>query len=144
LVSVMGFVYLALACRDIVFHGRTLPAAREKHLLDKRVEAKPARAAAKAVKVPKMSDDRRHALYCWGLTLLYACFALTNLGTLSAPESEYVSTEPGQVVTLHFEKQTQLSEFWVYGGIAEGTLLLEGQDGGQVSYDQVYDDMFRW
>lgn len=147
LVSVTGFVYLALACRDIVFRGRILSTERGKEALDsreKRVEATPVRAAAKAMKAPKMSDNRRHMLYCWGLTLLYACFALTNLGTLSAPESEYVSAGPGQLVTLHFGKQTQLSEFWIYGGIAEGTLLMEGQDGGQVSYDQVYDDMFRW
>ncbi len=142
LVSVTGFVYFALACIHIVFRGRTLPTAREKR--EKHMEDSPARVPTRNVKMPKMPDDRRHALYCWGLTLLYACFALTNLGTLSAPESEYVSAEPGQVVMLRFEKQTQLSEFWIYGGIAEGTLLVEGQDGGQVSYDQIYDDMFRW
>lgn len=144
LVSVTGFVYLALACKNIVFRGRTLPTVRESTPGDNREQSKFVRGTKRAVRVPKYPDERRHRLYCWGLTLLYACFALTNLGALCAPESEYVSGEPGQIVTLRFEKQAQLSEFWIFGGIAEGTVLVEGQDGGQVSYDQVYDDMFRW
>ncbi len=145
LLSVTGFVYLLLACKNVVFRGRTFPTGREEDVRRiGRKLAEPVGSAAKVVRVPKYPDNRRHMLYCWGLTLLYACFALTNLGTLSAPENEYVSAEPGKVVTLRFEKQVQLSEFWIYGGIAEGTLLIEGQDGGQVSYDQVYDDMFRW
>ena len=146
LTAVTGFWYFAYTSADIVLRGRTISTriAKMSQQAQQHISGKAGRAELKTPHIPRIEEGRRHSLYCWGLTLLYACFALTNLGSLIAPQQEYVSAEPGQTVKLRFDKTEQLSEFWIYGGIAEGTLLVEGQDGGQVTYNQVFDDMFRW
>ncbi len=148
LLTVLGFGYFCYACADIILRGQTHPTAMK--LLEK-----PAAAVLHANPLPQIEEPpaaferklrftRRDRMYCWGLTLLYACIALLNLGTLSAPESEYYSGTPGETVKLHLDKPVEVSEFWIYGGIAEGTLLLEAEDGSQITYEQTYDEMFRW
>ena len=72
---------------------------------------------------------RRDTVAMLALTAVYAAVALVNLGTLSAPETAWTPQAAGETVTIEFPQETAVSEFWVYGNIADGgTLLLRADD----------------
>ncbi|HWR23897.1 MAG TPA: phospholipid carrier-dependent glycosyltransferase [Feifaniaceae bacterium] len=150
LLNVLLFAYLCYAAYDIVFKGSIKKTA----LLD----AAPAKPAENPEEPSAPAQDlltqkpygrklrltKKDQLYCWGLTALYAAVSLFQLGSLTAPETEFVSAQPGKSVTLTFDAPVDIAEYWVFGGIAEGTLQLTGDDGGESTYDQRFDNMFRW
>lgn len=79
------------------------------------------------------------------LTLVYGVVALTNLGSLSAPETYWSPQSLGETVTIAFPEKTSVSEYWVFGNIKNnGTMLLRTDGGHEESYEQLYDNMFRW
>ncbi len=92
----------------------------------------------------KLHFAKKDRIACFALTAVYSICALINLGSNVAPEVEYFSDTPGQEATISFANNTTLSEIWVFGGIAEGNLVIRADGGQEVSYEQVYDDMFRW
>lgn len=148
--TVLVFAYLCYTAYDIVVKGNIkktalLDAVRVSKMLEPRAAAAPMQDIM--LEKPyerKLRFTKKDQIYCWGLTLIYAAIALFQLGSFSAPESEYVSTQPGQSVTLTFDAPVSISKYWVFGGIAEGTLQLVADDGSEVTYEQRYDDMFRW
>lgn len=141
LIMAAGFLYLTYVCTDIIIKNRSYAAAAKISPQDLTPTAGFTLISNFESKLSFMKRDR---LYCCCLTFIYAFIALLNLGSFSAPESEYSSTTAGQTAVLAFDEEVQLSEFWVFGGIAEGTLLVEADDGEQLVYEQSYDDMFRW
>lgn len=88
---------------------------------------------------------RRDTILMLALTLLYGAVSLVNLGTLSAPETNWTPQSTGEIVTIAFAEETTVSEYWVYGNIQnDGLMLLRADDGHEEQYEQLYDNMFRW
>jgi len=145
LATVALFGYLCYVAYSLVLRGVTAETALWKEPPARTPVSAPA--AEPKIMEPlgeKPRFKKKDYLYCWGLTLIYAAVALWNLGTLSAPQTEYASAAPGQAVTLTFDAPVDLAKCWIYGGIAEGQLQFLSDDGGDVIFDQKFDDMFRW
>lgn len=149
-----GCLYLCYISFDILVRGRThkpLPAARRARGAAPEAARPPVREAAQTQRLlPPPTDGglrmtRRDTVAMLALTAVYAAVALVNLGTLSAPETAWTPQAAGETVTIEFPQETAVSEFWVYGNIADGgTLLLRADDGHEEQYEQLYDNMFRW
>ncbi|MDR1619903.1 MAG: glycosyltransferase family 39 protein [Clostridiales bacterium] len=151
LASVAGFGYFIYLCVDILRGGK-----KETALFAAGEEPARAHPPARDADMPEeplmqtgLYEKRllftgRDTLYCVVLTVVYACFALFNLGSLSAPETNYVSDTPGETVRVALPESTQLSELWVFGNIAEGSALITAGGGEELVFEQKYDDMFRW
>jgi len=83
------------------------------------------------------------------LTLVYAVFAVTNLGTLKAPETAWETSAVGETVRIEFGTPVQIAEYRVFSNLGStsinpsGTILLSA-DGFETTYEQNYDNMFRW
>ncbi len=148
--NVLIFIYLCYASYDIVIRGNVKKTALLDAVHGKKAEepeqySTPAQnLLAQKPYERKLRFAKKDQFYCWGLTIVYAAIALFQLGSLLAPESEYVSTQPGQRVTLTFDAPVTISQYWIFGGIAEGTLQMTSDDGSEITYDQRFDDMFRW
>ncbi len=149
--TVGGFVYLGYVCVDLIFRGRRSPSGLfgpmpgERHDTQKK-EGKAA--GLQPIVLEQERQDRgfhkKDRLYCWCLTGVYALIALLNLGSLQAPERYYYSNTPGETVTIRFEEPVDIGEYWVFGGIAEGTMLLRGENGQESAFEQLNTDMYRW
>lgn len=150
LLTVLLFAYLCYAAYDIVIRDNIKKTALLDAVRVQKTEApKQVVTTAQDLLTEKPYERKLHftkkdQLYCWGLTLVYAAIALFHLGSFLAPESEYVSMQPGESVTLTFDAPVSISKYWVFGGIAEGTMQLAADDGSEVTYEQRFDDMFRW
>lgn len=77
------------------------------------------------------------------LLLVYSIVAFLNLGTTSFPVTVW---KPDNLETaiVDLGSDRYVSEVWVNGNIAEGTLEFWDDDDNSVSYEQKYDDMFKW
>ena len=93
----------------------------------------------------KLHFTKRDTLFMLGITLVYGVVALTNLGSMKAPQTYWYSDKAGESVTVKFSKVEQVTAFSVFGNIDnDGTLLIATPDGHEEIFDQTYDDMFRW
>lgn len=64
------------------------------------------------------------------VTLSYAAVAFMHLGTMSAPQTEWISSMPDETVTIDLgEKRT--FDFMYYGGITNGAFSVAFSDDGQ-------------
>ena len=151
LCNVLLFGYLCYTAYEIVIRGNIKETALKKPAAphSKAVELEEGSVLAQDLLAQppyerKLRFTKKDRLYCWGLTIIYAAIALFHLGSLLAPESEYQSTVPGETVTLTFDAPVAISKYWIFGGIAEGTLQMVGDDGSEATYEQRFDDMFRW
>ncbi|MDL2235014.1 glycosyltransferase family 39 protein [Christensenellaceae bacterium OttesenSCG-928-L17] len=152
LLTVAGHGYLMYTCVQISFRKRTVPTALYTSIsidADEVEEEYPRKDILFDLRTAepyqkKLNFTKKDYLLCFAVTAIYACFALTNLGSLSAPETEFYSDTWNEKVTISFENPTDIAEIWVFGGIAEGSLVFENAEGEQLSYDQEYGDMFRW
>lgn len=111
----------------------------------------PARSKRPVNILPKEPTDgrlhysKRDMLYVLGITLVYGVAALTNLGSLRAPQNYWQSETLGESVTVRFDKTYHVAAYSVFGNIdQDGTLLITSSDGYEETFSQVYDDMFRW
>ncbi len=88
---------------------------------------------------------RKDYILLSGLVLVYGAVALSYLGVTKAPQTVYYGDVAGETVTAAFGKTVELAECRVYGNIdTGGTLRFIAPDGTETSYEQTYDDMFRW
>jgi dolichyl-phosphate-mannose-protein mannosyltransferase len=94
------------------------------------------------------------------VTVVYAVFALINLGDTHAPITTYTATAQQESVVFSWEGPFELNRFVYYGGISDGIFHLEGSadgetwaplllsaDGGSYSEGQVVyalNTMFEW
>ena len=111
----------------------------------------PSRTRKREAILPKLAVDnklhynKRDMLYLLGITLVYGIVALTNLGSLRAPQTYWDAKTAGESVTVHFERAEHIAAYSVFGNIdKDGTLLLATPSGHEETFAQTYDDMFRW
>ncbi|MDL2258312.1 phospholipid carrier-dependent glycosyltransferase [Eubacteriales bacterium OttesenSCG-928-K08] len=151
LLTVAGFVLLCISCVSIVFKGQTKKTAlvfpdKPDETDEQADEKEPAPSGLKAVTpyARKLNYTKKDKLFCWGLTAIYAVFALTNLGSLKAPQTEYYSYAAGESTIITLEENTLVSEVWIFGGIAQGDWLIKDSSDNVVEFEQKHDHMFRW
>lgn len=152
--EVATFLYLAFVCYRILVQNRCLAVVPAPDRAEKRggwfETSLEDDTAANTVILPDPVDNKLHYtrkdwIFLLGITLVYGVVALFNLGTTSAPETHWKSQTAGETVTIEFDKTYTVSSFWVYGNIENGgTLLLTAPDGHEETFEQTYDDMFRW
>lgn len=148
LLTVAATVFLLWAAFDIAVCGHTsAPKKLPKTLQPGKT---PSAGAYTAILPDRKTDTKLHLtkkerLTVCALTAVYAVIALTNLGTLKAPESFFEGMIPGEGVTVRFDEPTHIRSYWVNGNIGnDGTVLVRADDGTESTFDQKYDDMFRW
>lgn len=137
IINLAGFVYLSIACFDIIFRGRIRPAFAEK---------KPEREEITALPEPvntKLNYTKRDRIFVIALTVIYGVVALINLGTTVAPEN-YWTGKSGDTVEITLNADTGVDDIWVYGGLYTGSITLTDDEGNCVTYDEINGDMFRW
>ncbi|MEA4869610.1 MAG: glycosyltransferase family 39 protein [Christensenella sp.] len=143
-VTVALTVYLSVVAVQILALGKSpaplkLEQQKEKRL-SRRVSILPAAATDN-----KLHYTRRDLLAVLGITLVYGVVALTNLGSTSAPQTYWYSETAGESVTLRFDATEHVAAYSVFGNIdTDGTLLIKTPTGHEETFDQTYDDMFRW
>ncbi len=146
--EVLGFGYFAYTAFDLVCKKRSL--APINGPLPAGLGGAPAACSGKSeVRLVSEHEPMRYTkrdyLLLGALTLVYGVLALTNLGTLKAPQTAWQPESAGESVTVRFDGPYQVAEFWVYGNITQNGMLLVSNGGGDdVSYTQTCDDMFRW
>ena len=149
--ELVSFLYLLWISIDILIRDRVhKPVAARSPVFTPHEIKRTSRADSSPVLPPLPTDN--HLVYTrkdrWlllGLVLVYGVVALTNLGTLSAPETYWQPETPGETITVEFPAETTVGEYWVYGNIQNnGILLLRTDDGHEETYTQTYDVMFRW
>ena len=144
LVTVAAAIYLSYVAVQILLlnrspEGLNLTQPKEKRL-SRRVSILPA-----AETDAKLHYNRRDVIYVLAITLVYGVVALTNLGSTSAPQTYWYSETAGESVTLRFNTTEHVSAYSVFGNIdSDGTLLIQTSQGFETTFDQTYDDMFRW
>ena len=137
IINLAGFVYLSIACFDIIFRGRIRPAFAEK---------KPEREEITALPEPvntKLNYTKRDRIFVIALTVIYGIIALINLGTTVAPEN-YWTGKSGDTVEITIDADAGVDDIWVYGGLYTGSITLTDDEGNCVTYDEINGDMFRW
>ena len=87
--------------------------------------------------------DRKDRLLMWLMTAVFTVFTLINLGTLNFPQTVWNAPEEGNVLIDLGEEKT-ISAVWFNGNIANGSLLISGDDGSAYDYSQAYGEMFSW
>lgn len=97
----------------------------------------------------RMHLHGKERVYLLIVTALYAVFAFVNLGTLSAPQTSWVSAEAGDQVVFDLGQVDQEYTITYYGGICDSTFTLSFSDDGAAfsepslaQYDQ--GEIFRW
>ena len=93
----------------------------------------------------RLRYSKKDILFVLGITLIYGVFALTNLGSTSAPQTYWASEKAGESMTVRFDKSERVAAYSVFGNIDDdGTLLISTPNGHEETFTQTYDDMFRW
>lgn len=137
IINLAGFVYLSIACFDIVFRGRIRPAFAEKKAEREEITALP-----KPVDT-KLNYNRRDRIFVIAFTVIYGIIALINLGTTVAPEN-YWTGKSGDTVEITLDDNAGIDDIWVYGGLYTGSVTIADDDGNSIAYDEINGDMFRW
>lgn len=165
---VLSAAYLSYVAVRILIQNRTLqnvlPAVHNEDGDDGNGEAPEGMEVPEGTKAPKKkkragkepilpklpTDDKLHYTkrdiwYVLAITLIYGVVALTNLGSLKAPQNYWFAETPGEAVTVSFGQSEHVTAYSVYGNIdRDGTLLIRTDGGYEESFEQTYDDMFRW
>ena len=77
------------------------------------------------------------------LLIVYSIVAFVNLGTTAFPETAW-HPETYETAIIDFGEQRHVSEMWLNGNIAEGTLQIYDDDDHYVEFEQDFGDMFKW
>ena len=142
--------YLTYVSFRILWQGQLLPSLVPPAETARETRAVPASSGKQPVLPPLPVDNglhysRRDILSLLCLVLVYGVVALTNLGTTSFPETHWESAGAGETITVDFGKPVHLEAYWVNGNLGTGgTLLLRGNNGREETFEQIYDEMFRW
>lgn len=137
IINLAGFIYMCIACYDIVFNGQKRPAFAEK---------KPKKQKIEQLSAPidtKLRYTKRDKIFVIALTVIYGIIALVNLGTTVAPENYWIGST-GDTVEITLEDDAEIDDIWVFGGLYTGSITISDKNGNSVSYDETNSDMFRW
>ena len=138
LVNVLNALFLAWTALDICRPlGRLYPLPRPRK-----------RPAAKPEKGYKLNLRRLDVLLMAAVTAVYAVAAFVNLGDTQAPQTEWVSTTPGEEVTFDLGQERTFI-FTYYGGICSTDFDISFSSNGETWTEPVtalYDQgqIFRW
>lgn len=147
--EVVGFGYLAyvtvdvLACNNIC--GPVQVQGQKPIHIEK--ERKPILPCGPTPRAPRWT--KQDWLLISLLTVVYAVTAVLNLGTLKAPETAWTSDTVGERVRIEFASVAEVSEYRVFSNLGaasvnpSGTILISADDF-ETTYEQNYDNMFRW
>ena len=150
LMTVSGFAYFLYACYRLVWQKAEAPTALYLPCTEAGTEGTRLQVdnlAALRANMPydrKLHYTQKDRILCCAITAIYACFALTNLGSRLAPETEYYSDTRDEAVAITFDQPVEIASVWVFGGIATGDFTIEDEQGNFLSHQQEYDQMFRW
>lgn len=96
----------------------------------------------------KMGIDRKEWLVVACVTALYSVFTFVNLGTLSAPETSWTSSQADEQIVFDLGEERRFMLTY-YGGICNTTFTVEFSSDGEhytephyAQYDQ--GEIFRW
>ena len=138
LVNVLNALFLAWTALDICRPlGRLYPLPRPRK-----------RPAAKPEKGYRLNLRRLDVLLMAAITAVYAVAAFVNLGDTQAPQTEWVSTTPGEEVTFDLGQERTFI-FTYYGGICTTDFDISFSSDGETWTEPVtalYDQgqIFRW
>ena len=138
LLNVLNALFLAWTALDICRPlGRLYPLPRPRK-----------RPAARPEKGYKLNLRRLDVLLMAAVTAVYAVAAFVNLGDTQAPQTEWVSTTPGEEVTFDLGQERTFI-FTYYGGICSTDFDISFSNDGETWTEPVtalYDQgqIFRW
>ncbi|MEA4938220.1 MAG: glycosyltransferase family 39 protein [Christensenella sp.] len=145
--TVLFAIFLAYVSYRILVRGETIsPLTAELENDEESVRKRKREAILPPLPVDnKLRYTKRDMLYVLGITLVYGIVALTNLGSLRAPQTYWEAKTAGESMTVHFERTEHIAAYSIYGNIdKDGTLLVATPSGHEETFAQTYDDMFRW
>lgn len=145
---------LVWTCVDLCARGRVVgitriyrPSARRLRIQEQQAR----RAAGSGLFTPpeyKMHLNGREMLVVTLVTAAYSVFTFCNLGTLSAPETQWTSTAEGEQIVFDLGEEREFMLTY-YGGICDSTFTVEFSSDGEnytepalAQYDQ--GEIFRW
>ncbi len=152
LLDIVSFGYLCYVAIQILVLDKSLPAANVPKALEKggAIAALFGKAPLSSPVLPEKPFDaklhytKRDMVYVLALTLVYGVVALTNLGSLKAPQTHWDTSQAGEQVIVDFGQTKRVTEYWVNGNIQTGGTLLITAGPYSETFEQTYDDMFRW
>ena len=143
LINVLNALYLAYTALHICLHGHT-----SVHC-DRTPDGEP----VEGVRLNRRKDarlclTRRDCLLMGAVTVIYAIVAFVNLGTLSAPQTEWTSSSEGESIVFDLG-ETKPFRMTYYGGICNTYFTVSLSDDGEVwseEFDAEYaqGQIFRW
>ncbi len=84
----------------------------------------------------------------FSIMIIYSCFALYDLGKMSAPETGWEATQNGSQIVLDFGESKTFSKMYAYGGSYEGrSYSVEASEDGATYTTKgtvVVSDVFKW
>lgn len=133
------FAWLVKTAVDVMVRGRlvspvsSVAYAREQEKAQHEFAGSDQRAYATAVaqEAPPVRLTRIDWLLMGGLTAVYAVVALIRLGSLSAPETFWKPSFPGQSVVLDFGQTHRLEKMYSYAGAGTSKYRVEFSENGQ-------------
>ena len=100
---------------------------------------------------PERKVTRKDVLIMAIISVIYAGFAFTNLGSTTIPERVYDTAQAGDIYTIDFGSQQDVSLVKYYPGYCEGSIKLEYSEDGLTFYpleggeiENKYRNMFEW
>ncbi len=141
MVGIANTLYLCWAALDICALGHRVP------LRVTAVDDVPS-ASPIFARGHKLNLRRRDWLLMAGVTAVYAVVAFVGLGSMTAPQTSWVSSQSGENIVFDLG-QTQPFRMTYYGGICNSTFTVELSNDGEIwttPYRALYEDgeIFRW
>ena len=155
IINIASFIYFTYVCTDIMIRKRYFPLMSSKSAKNAKKQQNRKPDVNDEVKskpsgiLPPPTDNKLHltkrdALYCGVLTLVYAIVALTNLGTMQAPETEWKASA-GETADIYFSETEFVGDIRVFTGLYEGRILLTSDNDVQLcEHDIENGEMYRW
>ncbi len=153
--TIVFAAYLCYVAVNILIQGNIksalAPESLESETEDDGEQTEKKRKKERAEILPKLPTDnklhynKRDIIYVLAITFIYGIVALTNLGSMKAPQNYWYSETPGETITVQFDQTQHVTAYSVYGNIdRDGTLLISADGNFEETFEQTYDDMFRW
>ena len=92
--------------------------------------------------------NRKDFIILFSILFVYSCFALYDLGDMSAPESGWESTEPGSQIVLDFGEPQAIANLYAYPGSYEDRKFTVESSSDGTNYQNMgvanIGSVFRW
>ena len=148
LLVVINAAFMVYVSMDIAVLGRRRDAADETPDSDKIFSTGTGAESIFRTRDWRLGLKRMDYILMAAVTLVYSVLAFVNLGSLSAPETSFVSSQAGESIVFDLGK-TRAWRMEYYGGICNTTFTVEISDDGESWTSPVYavydqGEIFRW